>query len=356
MVSSLKLWHHPEHRRLWPIVSGLSVLAHIGILGLSLPYVLNLMQSDSGTQVSASIPIELVDALPSAELSAEADSVSNLKRNDSLTQTLAPSQSAGAASSSKRQSSSPSRATSDSQQDAIAANSITTPTRSPNSSVGQDRSGAVPADQPEAETASQSDGTGTLGEQPSEKDDAAEGSSANSGADSTEASSGKEVEGGAATDSGAGGSTGLATVPGGGETLSPPGQSSSVSQQTSLSIVNFSEVPVAQRSDLGKTPPQPKADVLSSEIVIDPVSRNCPLVTFSQQRWTYRVAVNPNGSVRTASIWTEGVGREMTQEERAIACLIENAGFEFEPALALSDGQPILDDNLLIEIDIAEAR
>ena len=115
--------------------------------------------------------------------------------------------------------------------------------------------------------------------------------------------------------------------------------------------MSFSQAGEVQR-DTGKTPPRPKEEAIAASIALDPVAQGCRQLKFSQQQWTYRVAVGADGRVQRATIWTGGVARDISEEEGAIACLIESAGFQFEPALF--EGEPILDDNLLITISVIE--
>ncbi|MGB3293857.1 MAG: hypothetical protein WBB01_12790, partial [Phormidesmis sp.] len=60
MVSPLQTWQHSEPKRLWLALGGLSVLVHIGLLGLSLPYLLELMARGGSRSSAIAPPIELV--------------------------------------------------------------------------------------------------------------------------------------------------------------------------------------------------------------------------------------------------------------------------------------------------------
>ena len=58
MVTPLKLWRHQEPKYLWWALAGLSAIAHIGMLGFSLPYMLERMSVESDAR--AIVPVKLV--------------------------------------------------------------------------------------------------------------------------------------------------------------------------------------------------------------------------------------------------------------------------------------------------------
>ena len=80
MATPLKLWQYSEPKRLWPALGGLSVLAHVGILGLSLPYILDLMQASDSAETET-IPIELIVVSPEEELP---ETIDNPNQNTSI--------------------------------------------------------------------------------------------------------------------------------------------------------------------------------------------------------------------------------------------------------------------------------
>ncbi|MEO1445639.1 MAG: hypothetical protein AAFV46_05265, partial [Cyanobacteria bacterium J06635_11] len=84
MVSPLQTWKHPESKRLWPLLGGLSVLAHIGAMGFSLPYLLELMQPPGDR--TAAIPIEMVvvdpDQQPATPANNQTDNQTSVTSSD----------------------------------------------------------------------------------------------------------------------------------------------------------------------------------------------------------------------------------------------------------------------------------
>ncbi|MFK8182847.1 MAG: hypothetical protein AB8B99_05690 [Phormidesmis sp.] len=383
VISPLQLWPHPQPKRLWPMLGGLSVLAHIGALGFSLPYMIDLMQSANSSTGSTSIPIELVDAAPDTVTEPGRNvaqrSGSQAKSTQTEVDSLSPERSAVSNQSVRTEPvrTEPVRAES-SGTDANAVVVEDPPPRPlrPAQTTAQaddlpvsntERAEDVPdenrGDRSQNTRDDRSDSSST--QEPSRSDpldEATEGTAANedpapqpSPAPNTRNEEvNDDLGGGAEAPDLPDPEPELPTLPGG-EALPTPGEETpadgnDVTQSASLSIVDFSEAPGQQ--DVGKTPPRPRESSISDAIVLSPVARGCPTLAFSQSRWVYQVAIEADGSVRTATVWTERTGRPMSEEEKAIACLIENAGFEFEPALF--DGEPILDDNLLLTIDLIE--
>jgi len=346
MVSPLKLWKHPQPKRLWPALSGLSVLAHIGILGVSLPYVVDLMQSESAATAAAAIPIEL------AAVSAQKDSVDSAARSAPVSESSLPDPAKPSAPEPDSLPAAPPQNTAPAarppvpNEPTVSTTLRNPPTQSERRQTPSDAEETAKSSEPTPPQQPSSAGSAQAEEKPdSQTDSGADiGSSPESPSPespSPETPSNEPSE--------------LPTVPGD-QTLPLPGEESTNSegntpQSAFLSIVSFSEAPNQQ--DVGKTPPRPREGSISSGVVLDPAAKGCPRLTFSREQWIYRVLVDTNGQVERATIWTQMVSRPMSDEESAIACLIENAGFAFEPALF--DGEPILDDNLLLTISIIEA-
>ena len=351
MVSPLKLWKHPQPKRLWPALGTLSVLAHVGALGLSLPYVLDLMQSEGAATAAAAVPIELVvvEAEDIPEGASSVHSSSQQARSAPTASEPTPSK-AGADS---RSSTRPAAIKAPDARSAIAnasdsvssiepadrATEQTDQVKSTESTSSSASSTSIP---PENELDSES--------LDSESEEASNDSTSSpSEPNQPEPNQPKPNQPKPQPPI-------LPTVPGG-QPLPEPGEGPNSSegnapQSLYLSIVSFSEAP--NQRDVGKTPPKPKDGKAGDGIELDPVTRGCERLSFQQEQWVYRVRVNTAGQVEKATVWTDRISRPMSQEERAIACLIENAGFEFEPALF--DGEPILDDNLLLTINLIQTR
>ena len=351
MVSPLKLWQHPQSENIWPLLGGLSVLAHVGVLGLSLPYVLELMQPASSTTATSSIPIELVDAReveldsetkiaePAFEPAAAVVDQSKVSASESTVDVASSGVQAVQTSLDESESSRES-------------NKRTNKTENPNEAEGVEAKRSI-----EGEPAADSSPTQAASpvSDPSSDAPRSSGNVVSGGEVSGNEVSGNETSGNE-TSSSAPSSSGpseLPSIPTSGQTpLSEPGGYKASPQSASLRISGFKAVPQDYQRDLGETIPRPVAQTTSSAVELEPVAKGCPRLLFSQQTWVYRVAVEADGSVRSANVWRDGAGGGMSEEERAIACLIEKAGFQFEPALL--NGQPKLDDNLLITVDVIE--
>ena len=355
MVSPLKLWHHPQPKQLWPALGALSILAHVGVLGLSLPYVLDLMQSKSSSAPASAVPIELVDA----------DSAEGRSSAAVSTRSPAPSQTVETPRSQVSRSASPTQSSGQ-----ISSQSPGALSRSNSANAGA----ITPASTPlapvvpssiEERNTNQDESSGDRAKRVENDRAGAEGDRSNDEKPNTEDSdsgaSGDEFpDTTPATPAGdANSSDELPTFPGDDNPLPLPGDSTNretsgkTSQSASLRIVGFSEVPTEMQRDLADVPPRLKESA-PNQVTFSPIPSQCPSLNFTQQRQTYRIAVKADGSVLAANVWTGGVGGAVTDEESAIACLIENAGFVFEPALI--GGEPNLNDNLLLTIDLVEIQ
>lgn len=366
MVSPLKTWKHPESERLWPILGGLSVLAHIGLLGFSLPYLFELMQPSSSAESATTIPIELIIESPQ---NSEAAALTKARPADAQPANRTTTQSSNTQPANTQPSEiNPIQPDISSVQSNPASGFeeiAPTPVQRSPSSTTRPPEPTSPATEPEPPENQNSDRPSGA---PSNSTEEGTGNGSDTEptdniSDSTPQNPDRQTD--RPTDvqtdqsrfpTAASEPTVIPTIAST-EALPTPDESIQAAegarspQSAALSIVDFREVDGIQR-DVGKTPPKPKEGNVSNAVVLDPSSAGCGRLEFSQQQWVYRVAVREDGTIQTATPWTGGIGRPLSEEERAIACLIESAGFEFEPALF--EGQPILDDNLLLTISLIE--
>lgn len=122
-----------------------------------------------------------------------------------------------------------------------------------------------------------------------------------------------------------------------------------------MSISGTSEVPKDLQRDVVTSPPKlisNTADVAAVELL--PQDLDCGRVDFSQPTGTYKIAVNADGTMKEATLWTGGVAQATSESEGAIACLLKSAGLTFEPARL--DGEAVFNDNLLLTVKIIEAQ
>lgn len=319
MVSPLQTWQHPEPKRLWWALGGLSVLVHVGVLGLSLPYLLDLMVAGGAGSAAIAPPIELVLVDP-ADTAAPSE------------ETVSPSEQAAPS------------ANEDTPEDPPAASPAT----------AEDR----PSPERPAET-NDSTSSESSSEDREQLEPQSDSSTSEEGASDTGASDTgpQPATPGSSDSSSAGGAQSEETsdeLPflGGAETLPDPSESIATGDGTessfAVSVVGHSPPPEDQQYDLKDTFPSVSEAAGATSI---PLQRqaDCEWFNFSQQQWTYRVAVAVDGSIAQMSLLTAG-GDE--REGEAIACLIERSALTLIPAQ--QEGEAVYDDNLILTIEITK--
>ncbi|MEL7512747.1 MAG: hypothetical protein AAGM27_11480 [Cyanobacteria bacterium J06554_3] len=335
MVSPLQTWQHHEPKGLWAGLGSLAVVAHMGILGFSLPYLLDIAQP-SGEGFNAIAPIELI----------EVDAETSFEPTAAPPQT---SQSPTAAAPSERPETetaandvnrpSAITSTSDSTSAIAPATGSTTgspPTprpstpgnTSPNNGQGSSRSqGAAPQTPFEP-------GSGDSESEANESEDneteepgspAAPGAQEDpSGSTSPPESSGEPSSSPPESEVSPPVIPGETSLPEPGNT---PGSGASDNQQTYLSVTSHGYVPEALQRDLVDTPPELIYGSKTS-LEANPLDLGCGRVDFSQTQVTYRVTIGADGALLSAIPWTNSIeAQPMSSSERAIACLLESADF-----------------------------
>ncbi len=348
MVSPLQVWKHPEHKGLWPAVSGLAILTHLGILGFSLPYLIEIMQPAQGSKTAA-IPVELIIEKGSAEISQP----------------------------SPQQTSDSSAASTDSSEQSAekAASAVTDQT---DSQIATQADNPIETTVPAANKVLTSQADSTVASAPSQKRDVqtpASSEPANRNADQSTAKLGTSVDSDVASsnsrdldsqnsdsqnspDSINSNDEDTLPVLSGDRVIPTPGSEpagSDLPQTAYLKIVSHSYVPRSLLQDITTTPPQPIYEEITA-VELRPQDVNCERVDFSQSQVTYRITVNKDGSMRDASPWTGSIAERppLNTEERAIACLLLASGFRFIPAT--SEGELVVNENLLLTIDLIESQ
>jgi cobalamin biosynthesis Mg chelatase CobN len=320
MVSPLTIWQHPQPKYLWPVLGGLSVLAHVGVLGLSLPYMLTLMPSAGGTSASSTIPIELVSGEDTAQTTAEFSAAeANDEQSESGATEVASQAEVATEETTSLEPSSSSFESDESQQ----ARNRSTMSEYNNSQTSSKPPLAPTTGSSEPSTGSSEPSTGSS--EPSTGSSEPSTGSSEPSTGSSEPSTGSSEP-----------STG-SSEPG----LPLPGQGPG---EVSLSIMGFQPPPEDQQHD-----PKPILPSLSPEaptsIPLKPQDLSCEPVSFSNQPWTYRIAVDIDGSVYDVT-----PQNPEEPEAVAIACLIRGAGILFTPAQ--QDDSPVLDDNLILTVQV----
>lgn len=348
MVSPLKTWQYEEPRRLWLALGGLSVLAHVGMLGLSLPYILDLIQP-AKKSAAATVPIELVvePLEETVDLEEEARSPINSQTVEPIPEPSADLNSEVA--DSKSLESLPeetplqnmSEFNASRTADKTGATGGNQPNRPAPGSSGHGNSSAPASADPK-------DSTSPLANDPSANDPSANDSSTNDSStnDSPNDDSGKNRSDGP-DDSGSGppleGSDPAAqlTTLAGGNPLTGPSSGNTSEQAASLSVIG-TEVNVVR--DVKDVPPKLLGH--NNAIELQPNSLGCDPVDFSRPIQTFRLTIDNKNML-------EEVNPLTSDDSAAVACLIQRAGFTFEAGI--SDGTPTRDDSLLITVEVIES-
>jgi len=325
MVTPLKTWQHQEPKGLWPALGGLALLTHVGVLGLSLPYVLEMMQP-GGAGTKSTIPIELIVVDPasrSAEASTEAEN-SSPELAEPAPEPPPPETSPPAR---------PPRVQTAEPAVSSSSDSVLTSPADPVPVVPEEPvlpEEPVSDDEAIAEKDEDSSETPNAG---SPNPGTTEGEDSDENAEET-------------------GETGPTTLPSGGPALPEPGgagEGGDHNQVASIKLNGHSYVPEELRTDLADMPATPIYEAVNA-IELDAQNVGCGRVDFSQRLVTYRVEISPEGTLRSASPWTGSIAPyNMSEQEKTISCLIVAAGFRFNPAT--QQGEPVANSDLLLTIE-----
>lgn len=310
MVSPLQTWQHSEPKRLWLALGGLSVLVHMGVLGLSLPYLLELMSAGGSQSAAIAPPIELVLVDPADPATTPSEDVVR------ASEPAVPSEAAPLP-----EEDTPATAVSASAETDIPPESPTEASNDTSRETTPPREQPEPQSNPSTTPDQGVSNTGTQTSEPSETPQPSQNEEPNDGL----------------------------PVLGGTESLPDPseGMASDESLESSfaVSIVSHSPPPQAQQYDLKDTFPSVPEGVGAAV----PLQRRagCEWFNFSAQQWTYRVAVNADGSIDQMSLLSAGGD---VREGSAIACLIERSDLTLIPAE--QGGDAIYDDNLILTLAV----
>ncbi len=325
------------------------MLAHVGLLGLSLPYVLELMQPSGNRSAALATPIELVVVDPADEVIAPTSAPTNPP--DTATDSAETPNTTTA----ERSAAQPLP-----ESDPANVEPPEAERRTPAvPAVTGDRDSSNSPDSPDAQTpATGESGTADTDSGSSESPEQIDQDQTSLAQDSSAQNpSGGQSEGQDEPDTSVSDSDPVVppTVPGD-QPLESPNQSAGTEteQAAAISIISHRQVPESLQRDLTDTPPAPIYSEAATAVTLRPSEHSCNRIAFPQPSATYRAAIRPDGTMAQATPWTGGESRDLSDSERAIACLLESAGFAFEPARI--EGEPVLNDNLLLTIEITESR
>lgn len=396
MASLPQTWKHSEPKALWPTLSGLAVLVHLGILGFSLPYLIELMQPAPGSRSSV-VPIELiVDSASIASQPNQQPSPNSEESAASPAQAIKPQATESASQPVANQPTSQPAGSIETGAAATLDTTLQTDTASSSQSqveIAQEpartepesRDANPPTDRPGSESVDPSSPTSDFqtpdAQTPdtqtpnSETPDTVEPDTASSSPLTSDLPSDSSPDDSPPNDSlpddslpddslpdeslpeEAAAADPLPVLPSD-QAIPTPGSeaaSSDLPQSAYIRVVGYEEVPRSLQRDLVTQPPAPLNEELA-EIELRPQDANCAQLDFSQPQVTYRITVNTDGSMRAASPWTGSIEQRppLSKEESAIACLLLASDFRFTPATL--EGEPVVNDNLLLTIDIVESQ
>ena len=361
MVFPLKTWHHPQPKGLWPTVTGLAVATHIGVLGLSLPYMLNLMRSGD-SQATNFVPVELIEVEPTAvpegslgegdasEGRPKQDASATTNRRAAAEPTVQPVETT-----SNNVLNAPSEA------DVSAVSEAEEESAEGESAEPEPEAVPGQTSQPnlEDETASETDAGLDENSTDSGVTDSDSGSESRQAGELAEADPGKsDVESNRTDntppDSDSSETTELPMISGEQDLPLPSEEERAVSsaQSVYIRVVGHSYVPEALRRDIADTLPEP---ISYPGIQLDTEAVSCGRVDFPVGQVAYRMVIDSTGTLKQVLPWTGSIeSTQMSEEESAIACLIESAGFSFIPAA--SQDTPVANSDLILTLDIVESN
>lgn len=305
-------------------------MAHVGVIGLSLPYVAGLISGSEG-EAGAVVPIELIVVEAESEMplvrSPDLQGQENTSESEEVAAKPKPAHTAAAPASEQA----PNVITS--VNETAAETQPATPAEPEQDSVENNDSSSEQEDTTEEET---------------EIDEAETDSPDPQSEGSTDEEQAIEEETATTDETPDGESTELPVV--GGEQLPAPGGGSATQgtdQVTALSFSNHTLVADEFRRDrFAVTEPTPHelftTGVRPQDVGCDKVSETPPMPL------TYRVTISREGSIQEATPWTgSNVAPLLNESERSIICLLKHSGWQFTPATD-EDGLPIPHSDLLL--------
>lgn len=352
MISPLQTWKHQEHKALWPVLGGLAVLTHVGVIGLSVPYLLS-WQAAGARRDAAAIPIELVavsvetEELETGEERSDGDRVSpqnsqpSVESKPTSEQAVADvpvSQPLGDAAAGNAITQTSSDLVAEAQEEELEKNPEESPVAEPpineNSATSDDNSevqneSAEPEDTTEREPDDSVDEVEASepSEQPEELLQAAE-------SEEVETSPTEEIP----------------TIEGS-DALPTPSTSTEAGQSLQIRAVG---APVYDPvEDFESAPPE----LIDTDYVglFRPEAEGCGEVSAAatQGALVYRIAVGEDGSIFGASLQEGGAIAPGSTDDLAVQCLIQKTGIAFSRPESDEGTKPI-DDSLLMTFELSE--
>lgn len=330
------------------MLGGLAVLTHVGIIGMSVPYLLSLTQPRKES-AAATIPIEFVVADESAsETQPVAEGVEATQANSSQSDAAADNSQVN-------------RDLTVSEPVRTSVNSIeTAPSTKPHRSDSRANKNLEPStqtapipDEMDRNRPSSEDQAAASDTEPRETsalDSEPSGSEQTMPAPITPPSEGQSSSDEGNLEEGPPEEAQPEVLAG--EPLQPPPSTTDESGKSVLMAIGDWREDVVQ--DAPDRSPQLKTGRELGRRT--PEAEGCGLVALPEETLSlvYRLRIGEDGLVELATLQPTGDGALLSGETGcAIACLIETAGMEFSPAIA--NGEPKLDDSLLVTFELIDA-
>ena len=322
MILPLQTWQHQDPKGLWPAIGGLAVLAHIGVIGMSVPYLLSLREAEAQNAATA-IPIELSVAESENSALAETPTIQNDQSAVQDSQEVGES----AIASNQKAGSSARSHTSKSSTVSPTVESPSTPKRT-SEQLDNTTAPQATSNENEAGEAIEDSETPEIPETPETPEITTEGSSQSS--DNSPVGPLPTVEG---------------------EDLSAPSTNTEVGQSLQIRVVGAPQsVPV---EDFITAPPElinpGYVGLLRSDAegcgTISALATQSPLV--------YRIGVRLDGTIADANLYGNQPIEPDSADDKAVVCLIKKTGITFRRTVSGENDKPI-DDRLLVTFELSE--
>jgi hypothetical protein len=326
---------------MWPTLAGLSVLIHIGLLGLAFPLLIELMPRESARDDRVTIPIELVTAQGvSVETAGTQDAAETAQPSAQTAAASPPSEnSADAASSRPAHNRGETRA------------AVTTTTRTPTSADeaaqdGQSNQAANPDQQaargnPNNPEATRSTQRPPANRSPTPPQATAPTRPAPASPQPRNPSPAESPDPAGATE------PPQLPVSGGAPLLPPPATAAAPSRSLFVNFVNLTPVPDNIPGDRPDQYPQLQTSP-SRSIVLNARDHTCgEMGSLVAQPVLVRVVISQSGRIVDAMPWPNRPG---TAFEQFVACLMPQTDFLFTPAR--TGTQNVATDRVIVEVVI----
>ena len=365
MISPLQTWQHQEHKGLWPAIGGLALLMHVGVIGMSVPYLLSWQASNEQSD-SAAIPIDLVTVASedqSNATQAEPAPLNNNAANSSASVSERSSERSELTAAPATATISPTATAPTAQQPSgnLAGAGDTSGQITTESNIENESSSSEPqsADDSSPEAPSSPENISDKPSDPvepeavpdtNEVDDFVEASeSSDASTPQSPANPVDDISQEEAPPITPSEEESLPTVDG--DALPAPAVGSEVGQSLQIRAVGVPKYDPVE--DFEGVPPE----LIDIDYVglLRPEAEGCGAVSAlaTQAPLIYRIAVSGDGSIYSASLQGGQAIAPDSADDKAVACLIKKTGITFS-RVASDEGATPIDDSLLMTFELSE--